>query len=318
MNNTFGNETDGEERHLFNPAATVAINAIYVSISVAAMVCNTLVIVLFAKDKQMRRPFHILLLNISLTDIFSAIAIQPYIWIDFAEIRRAGRAAPVLCAISVGLIFHMACSVTNVVTLCAVTVLRYLSIVKEHRWGILGSKRATIVLCAFAWLTGALMRIPGGLSFKYDYKEAICYRDWPKNIDGRLYSIMTSFIFFLVPFVIMVSSYMSLILHIWKRSRVANGSNLVALRRRKSIVVLLGFLMLANVLCWTPFSLVWVLGRAFNYFANDVDGEYKRQRWLRIAMIFALLNAALDPFIYAFSSGEYRERLLRMVLSTKE
>ena len=32
----------------------------------------------------------------------------------------------------------------------------------------------------------------------------------------------------------MASSYMSLILHIWKRSRATNGSNIVALRTRKS------------------------------------------------------------------------------------
>ena len=131
----------------------------------------------------MRRPFHILLFNISLTDLFSAIAIQPYIWIDFAEIRNTGGAAPVeLFAISVGLICLIACSVTNVIMLCAVTVLRYLSIVKEHRWHILSSKRASVVLCAFAWLTSALFRIPDAFSFKYNYKEAICYREWPKTL----------------------------------------------------------------------------------------------------------------------------------------
>ena len=317
MNSTFANETNGEKKHLFCPAATLALNATYLVISVAAIVCNILVVMLFFKDKRMRRPFYILLFNISLSDLLSAISIQPYIWIDFTEIRHTGSAAPFLCAISVGLILLMACSVANVITLCTVTVLRYLSIVKNYRGHILESKRFSIVLCVLAWLIGALTRIPGALSFTYNYKEAVCYRVWPTHINGSLYAIMTSLVFLFFPFVLMTSIYISLILHIWKRSRSVNGSNLIALRARKSVAMLLGFLVLANVLCWTPFSLVWVMGRSFNYFEDSVEGEYERQRWLRIAMIFVLFNNALDPFIYAFSSREYRGRFLRMIPRAK-
>ena len=317
MNSTFTNGTIGNKRQLFSPTATLAINAIYASTSIAVIVCNMLVLVLFCKDKQMRKPFHILLLNISLTDLFSAIAIQPYVWIDFDDIPLTGH-APLLCAISVGLMPLLACSVTNILTLCAVTVLRYISIVKEYQGHLFKSKRCCVVFCLLAWFASILTRIPGALSFSYNHKEAICYRKWPRHINGRWYSILTTFFFLLVPFLLMVGTYASLILHIWKRSLATNGNNQVALRARRGVAMLLGLLLLTNVVCWLPFSMVWIMGRAFHYFANGIEGEYDRQRWLRIAMIFALLNSVLNPFIYVFSSSEYRDRLLKLMSSYKD
>ena len=311
MNTTFANGTFGEKRRLFSPTATSIINAIYVSTSIAVIVCNMLVVVLFCKDKQMRKPFHILLLNISLTDLFSAVAIQPYVWIDFDDIPLPGH-APLLCAISVGLMLLLACSITNILTLSAVTVLRYLGVVKEYQGHLFKSKRCCIAFCLLAWLTSILTRIPGALSFSYNHKEGICYRDWPRHINGRWYSILTTFFFLMAPFLLMAGTYALLVQHIWKRSRVTNGSNQIALRARRGVAVLLGLLLLTNVVCWFPFSMVWIMGRAFHYFANGIEGEYERQRWLRIAMIFALFNSVLDPFVYVFSSSEYRDRLLKL------
>ena len=314
MNKTLANGTDAVERQLFSRAATIAINTTYVLISMADIVCNIFVIILFLKNKRMRKPYHILLFNISLTDLLTAIAIQPYIWIDFSQIESTSAFASFLCAISVGLLFVMVCGVTNVMTLCAVTVLRYLGIVKEYRGSFATSAKLSTAYCLFAWLTGAATRLPGVFSFKYNPNECICYREWPAYVNGTLFSILTSLLFLVIPFALMTSAYVSLALHLWKRSKATDGSNIVSFRARKTVTLLLGLLMLSNTISLTPYFLLWLLGRTTNYFSDGTaDSEYRRQRLLRIAMIFPLLNSVLDPFIYAFSSEEYRKGIWRMI-----
>ena len=300
------------QHHLFEPKLSRAIDAIYMSISVADIICNSLICLLFYKDKSLRKPFHILLLNLSLADMSSAFTIQPYIWIDFTKLE-ASSASGFLCGSSVGLMFFMSSGLTNILTLSAITVIRYLGIVRNYQGIIATSNTIVVIFCFFTWVIGAATNIPNGLSFHYNKFEAICYRHWPKGINGNLYSMLTTFIFMVIPIFAMIICYIALVVHIWKRSFKAPGQNIAAVRARKSVAMLVGLLILAFLLCWSPFFTTWILGRSFNYFLEGADGEYERQRWLRVGMIFALFNSILDPFIYTFSSPEYRKGIIQLI-----
>ena len=306
-------------RQLFDPTVAGAINSVYMTLSLLDIISNLLVCCLFYKDKALRKPFNVLLLNLSLADIVSALTIQPYVWIDFAKIDRgSGELAGFLCASSVGLMFFLSSGLTNILTLCAVTVMRYSGIVKNYQGKIMTSNTLIARYCMLTWLVGIGTNIPNALSFKYNHEQAICYRQWPSGINGNLYSMLTTLVFMIIPIVLMISCYCSLALHVWRRSNNDPGSNIAAKRARKSVTVLLGFLILAFIICWSPFFTTWILGRALNYFPKGAEGELRRQRWLRVAMIFALLNSSLDPFIYAYSSIEYRKSLFDMLSSIRK
>ena len=295
-----------------NPAAT-AITALYTTISIFVVLSNFVVCLLVYRDRTMRRPFNIILLNLSLADLVSGFAIQPYIWIDYTQITADGELGGLLCSVSVGLLCFMYCVATAVLSLCAVTILRYLSIVRSYRGFFVTSKNFTDGFCIFTWIAGLGMTIPSGMSFRYDLKKSICHRVWPKGVSGGLFSLLTTLFFMFLPILLMIICYASLVIHIWKRSVAAPERNIAAVRSRKGVAVLLGLLISTLVICWTPFAVVWVVGRSFNYFSDDAKGEHERQRWLRIAMIFALLNTALDPFIYVYSSSDYRKGFMRML-----
>ena len=305
------------QRQLFDATVSKAITAVYTTVSVMDIASNLLICLLFCKNKTLRKPFNILLLNLSLADMASALAIQPFVWIDFTKLEN-DRDTGFLCASSLGLLFFMSCGLTNILTLSAVTVIRYLGIVRNYQGNIVTSNSVIIKYCIMTWVIGAGTNIPNGLSFKYNKREAICYRQWPDGINGKLYSMLTTLIFMIIPIVLMISCYFALALHIWKRSTEADGSNVAAVRARKSVAVLLGFLILAFIVCWSPFFTIWILGRALNYFPKGVEGEYERQRWLRVGMIFALFNSLLDPFIYAYSSLEYRKGLANLLCPRKK
>ena len=299
-------------RELFNSTLSIAIDAVYISISVVAVIFNSLICLLFYKDKSLRKPFNILLINLSLADISLALTIQPYIWIDFTKLRGNSEAG-FLCAISVGLMFFLISGIANILTLSAITVIRYLGIVKNYQGRVITSNIIASSFCVVTWIIGAGTNTPNGLSFQYNENEAICYRKWPKGINGNLFSLMTTFIFMVVPILVMIICYIALVVHIWKRSLNAPERNIAAVRARKSVAMLVGLLILAFILCWSPFFATWILGRSFKYFPEGAAGEYKRQRWLRVSMISALFNSVLDPFIYTFSSQEYRKGVLQLI-----
>ena len=298
---------------LFEQPIDTIITVVYTTISILVVASNLLVCLLFCKDSRMRRPFNIILFNLSLADMISGFAIQPYIWIDYTRITDHGTMGGFLCSVSVGVLGFMYCIATAVLSLCAVTILRYLSIVRNNRGFFVTSTTFATFFCISTWITGLGLTVPSGMSFEYDTNQSTCHRTWPSGVDGGLYSLLTTFIYLLLPIILMTACYTSLVIHIWKRSLEAPDRNIAAVRSRRSVAVLLGLLISTLVLCWTPFSVVWIVGRLFKHFPDGPQGEYERQRWLRIAMIFALINTGLDPFIYVYSSSEYRKGVMKIL-----
>ena len=312
MNNTSLLKAVNKHRELFSANITTLLNTLYAILSIAGVLNNFIVILVFSRERTLRRSFNIILLNLFVADMTYTITMQSYIWIDFMKITQHGKVANFMCAISIGMVAPMVCMTANSMSLVAITVLRYLSIVRNYSGILVTSKSLIIGFCVFSWLTGVAAMMPGALSLKYNHDETICYREWPEGINSAVYSAVTTSIFFVATLLIMMVFYMMLVLHIWGRSLNSSIRDSVAERAKKSVSILLGLLILAVVLCWTPLFMIWFLGRTFDYFPNNADGEFKRQRWLRVAMIFGISNSVLDPLIYAYSSSEYRTGLRKL------
>ena len=261
----------------------------------------------------MRKPFNIILLNISIADMMACFAAQPYVWIDYAVIQAHQNLSEFFCAISFGVVLLMTFCCTTTLNLCGVTVLRYVSIVWDYRGYFVESKKFMMCLCVLTWIAGISINIPQSISHRYNNKVSICYMDWPEEVNVGLFILVTVVVFGILPLLLMLICYVSLAAHIWRRSIISSQTNIAAYRARKSVTILLGLLILAFVLCWAPFVTILILGRALNYFSDGVKDELERQRRLRIALIFVVFNSFLDPFIYVFSAMEYRKALKKLI-----
>ena len=312
MNNTSLLTAAHKQRELFSANITILLNTLYMILSVAGILNNFIVILVFCRERTLRRPFNMILLNLFVGDMMYSLTMQSYIWIDFTKIRQRGQVAEFICAISIGIAAPTVCMTVNCLSVVAITVMRYLSIVRNYNGILVTSKNFIIGLCVFSWPIGVIVMIPNALSIKYNPDEALCYREWPEGINGAVYSAATTSVFFLAFLLIMMVFYIKLVLHICTQSLNSSIRDSVAERAKKSVSVLLGLLILAVVLCWTPFFTIWILGRTFDYFPKNRDGEFKRQRWMRVALIFGIANPVLDPLSYAYSSSEYRAGLRRL------
>ena len=312
MNNTSFSATTNKQRELFSANITILLNTLYMILSVAGVLNNFIVILVFCRERTLRRPFNMILLNLFVADMMYSLTMQSYIWIDFTKIKERGKAAGFMCAVSMGMIAPLVCMTANCLSLAAITVMRYMSIVRNYNGILVTSKNFVIGFCVFSWLTGVVAMMPSALSLKYNHIETICFREWPEGVNGIVYSAITTSLFLISLLLVMTVSYIMLAVHIWKRSLNSSLRDSVAERTKKSISVLLGLLILAVAVCWTPFFLIWFFGRTLDYFPKNIDGEFRRHRWMRVAMMFAICNPVLDPLIYAYSSSEYRTGLRRL------
>ena len=74
--------------------------------------------------------------------------------------------------------------------------------------------------------------------------------------------------------------------------------------RRKAFITL-SYIVIAYVVCWVPFQFVFDVSLAR---PEAVSGDlYTAMFWL------AYINSGLNPFMYAFSSPDFRGAVVRMI-----
>lgn len=190
------------------------VDAIYVVISAAGFLSNSIAILVFFREETLRRQFNIILLNVFLADIMLSLTIQTYIWIDLKQINPTGKIGGFLCAVSVGLIVPWMCLASNAISLFAITLLRYPSIVRNYRGFFVTSVNFIKGFCVCTWLIGIFQTIFGALSFRYNHTESVCYREWPKGTDGSLYSSITTSIYLLGLLLCMIICYGAVAVHV--------------------------------------------------------------------------------------------------------
>ena len=310
MNNTSLTQGNHKFHMLFSPVITTLIKAIYTVITSIGIMNNFIAILVFWRVRQLRKPVNVLFMNIFAANMVFCLSSQPYIWVDLGKIGQQGNAAGLLCSMSVGMAPQMAGLTANVLSLFAVIILRYVSTVHNYQGYFVTSMTFVKVYCIFAWVAGLASTIPNVISLEYDHEELICYRKWPSAINGALYSTIMMITFLIIPLIAMIICYTLLAVHISKQSLALRDSN--AQRVKKRISILLGLLILVFMLCWSPGFIVFILTRAFHYFPKGLKGEFVSQRWMKIAVLFGIVNPAIDPLIFTYSSSEFRAGLVRL------
>ena len=295
---------------LFNPATATALTVLLQIITVIATLTNFAAIIVFWKEQALKKPFNILMFNIFLADMMFSLSTQLYIWIDVTKISQKDNMAEFLCAASVGLAFNVPCVTANALSLLAVTVLRYFTIARKYQGFFARSLAFVKVYCICSWIAGIIATLPNFMSFRYNHQKTACYRRWHDGLNAALYSSMMTAVFLAVPLVVMFICYSLLAVHISKQALASTVS--VTHRVSKKVTVMLGLLILVFVLCWFPGFVVFILGRAVQYFPAGIEGEYEIQRWMKIAMLFAVINPALDPLIHIYASAEFRAGFRRL------
>lgn len=313
-NTTVTNGSQSQVDEVFPSHVDNVIQGIYVIITLTGICGNSLVLYLVLAKRVERSTFSLLLANLSFADLVADISLYPYVFIDLRGFNVNEFQGSVLCNFTIGLTIFFTCTAVSLFTLTTISINRCISINHPLRFEWQQSRQCVLYFIPFTWLIGIITLTPNFISFSYKKDLGICRRQWPQGINGSLYSLLTAFFGLIVPIMVLILTFFSTLKSL--RVRVYNSTTLPALRNsRRKTIRLLGWLILVFSICWVPFFCYWFLSRATDIFDNGYEGDFQRMRVIRLTILFASMNTAIDPIMYALFSEQYRGALRRLVRS---
>ena len=299
---------------LFPIAVDHLMKTLYVLVAVLGILGNGLILYLFASKRVILTPFNILLLNLSLSDMLADISILPYVFISLKSIRSFSQTtANALCTVVMGQMTYWIVTVAALFTLTVISVSRYIFIRYPLKSQSFHKKHASYVVILIIWPGAIAMCMPTFFSFHYNYEYAVCERVWPQGVNGQVYSSITSLLGYIIPILVLIFTFIGTRQYLWltKTNELVRSSS--SIRRRKTASMLLGALVLAFFVCWSPFFVYWVLSRtATTIFPDGPEGDYSRMRVIVFVVFVSLLNTVADPIIYGLRSEDFRKSLRLM------
>ncbi|XP_038637379.1 C3a anaphylatoxin chemotactic receptor-like [Scyliorhinus canicula] len=307
-NSTLSNWTDwGISDYADDDVSPEEHDALKNSLNLAAMILYTLIFLLGVPGnaaviwivgfRMRRRPNTVWFLSLSAADLVCCLSL-PFMVTQLALSYRWPFGSFLCKVLPSATIFSMFASVFLLMGIsmdrCLVTL---------HPVWARNRRTATHVAlaCGLAWALAILMSLPSSLYRQTVHLMSDVY--CTNNFDGAPANThhvieVTRFIFgFLLPFLVIGACNVLLLLRV-RDSRIRQPRKVY----RLVLLVVLGFF-----LCWLPYHLVGLL------LLTDRELQWRSRLQTADPLIttLAYLNSCLNPFLYVFAGGGFREQLRR-------
>ena len=282
-------------------AASVVLSLWFASSGFAAVIGNAVVLWLFYKNESLRTISNWFLASLCVADFLAGLVLDPmHIAIRVFAQSRIG--SILLKGISMVWIHSIAATVFN---LCCVSVDRFIAIRFPFRYQDIITKKRCYAVIIMAWLISLLLPF-----------SRILLDNRHTNLEDFLFSL--SFIFCELPLTVVTLCYFWIFKAVKKQASRIKGENLQnsnemncpvrAVRNHKAIKTI-GLVLGVFIVSWMPclvFSVVYYVTASDKCFANKLF--YIVTPWLDAV---ALTSSAINPWIYFFRNGKFREALHR-------
>ena len=280
-------------------AASVVLSLWFASSGFAAVIGNAVVLWLFYKNESLRTISNWFLASLCVADFLAGLVVDPmYIAIGVFAQPRIG--SILLKSVSMVWIHSIAATVFN---LCCVSVDRFIAIRFPFRYQDIITKQRCYAIITMVWLISLF------LPFSWILVEnAMTVED---------FSFSLSFISFAVPLTVVTLCYFWIFKVAKKQASRIKGENLQnsnemncpvrAVRNHKAIKTI-GLVLGVFIVSWLPslvLSVVYYVTASDKCFSNKLVLVWP---WLYAV---ALTSSAINPWIYFFRNGEFREALHR-------
>ena len=285
------------------------LNSLMVLVTLCGLVGNGFVCYFFYKRKVKFTSFNMLLLNLSIADMLGDIFAYPHIFVDLKMLRNVSPYhASVLCAVTIGVTPFGVVTGVTILTIAYIAVNRLVSVRFPFKTAFFKSRKYTSWILLIIWLWSIAYIIPNGFAFRYDYQYAVCYREWPEEINGTAWTMVGLIIAFIGPITIMFASFFAT-LHKFKLIHSSGSAEQQeAMEKKKRAVKLLGYLILGYFICWGPSTIYLAVSLMFpKVWPEGVEGQYARMRAIRVTFLITLTNTVLDPIIYGYHNLEFQK-----------
>ena len=298
---------------------TSTLTAVISLVSILAFVGNILVTVAFLKNAALRTSPNYFIVNMAVSDLFSALTIWPLYATEGMLSRKQlidESMATVVCKL--GQYSRSVSQLVSTVSLVVIVVERFIAIVHPFQAKKV-TKRLRAILLILTWILALLVATPFIPFSKIvqQRQQTFCRFSW----GGKELSIYLStgfVLFYCLPLITIISLY-SRIMKCLRHSRPTayELQESTAIRnRQQNMTVMKVFISIVIVffLCWTPLCIYLLLKMAF-------PPVYTKDSCLRIAglffYIFPSLGTAINPIILFVSSTNFSKAMKEMLYCFK-
>ena len=281
-------------------AASIVLSLWFASSALAAVIGNAVVLWLVYKNKSLRTISNQFLTSLCVADFLAGLVVDP-IYIAIRVFAQPRKGSILLNVINMVWIHSNAATVFN---LCCVFVDRFIAIRFPLRYQDIITKQKCYAAIIMVWLVSLFLPF------------ARILVDNHTNVENFWFSL--SFVFFKLPITVVTLCYFAIFKAARNQANRTKRENLQktseknapvrAMQNYKAIKTI-GFVLGVFIVSWMP-SLVVSIVDYVRSSDKCVDHKLAYVVWPWIEAV-GLTSSAINPWIYVFRNGEFREALCR-------
>ncbi|XP_072517429.1 proteinase-activated receptor 2-like [Salminus brasiliensis] len=289
----------GDKAFLNGNFTTVFLPVIYILIFIVGLPTNAMAVWVFLFRTKKKHPASILLANLALADLLFIIWLPLKIAYHFKG--NHWTFGEPLCKVLVGFFYgNMYCSS---IFIACISVQRYWAVAHplSHRL----DNRVAVCVSVCVWLVVCLLTTP-----LYLYDQTVEVTDLQivtchdivesSQVDIPVgYFLTMGIVGYVVPCVVCVGAYL-LTFRSLRKSRMDSSGD-----KKKKAIIFMVIVLVMFLVCFTPSNIMLMLHFSLLYqrISNNTHSFYT------ITLSLSSLNSCLDPLVYYFISGEFRDQV---------
>ncbi|EFX87346.1 pteropsin3 [Daphnia pulex] len=294
----------GGHRHLLMPIWAYQMAAGYLFfICVIGLILNTIVVIVLLNDPKKMTPLNWMLLNLACSDGIIAGFGAP---ISAAAAFHCGWPfSHELCVVYAMIVSTT--GIASITTLSALAMLRCKLVVQKHvhppnrisaftNHSVRLQRHQAALLLTLIWSYSLAVTCPPLFGWGHYDREAghiSCSVNWElKVVNNRSYIFYVFAMGQLVPSVVVVVSYFSILHVVRKKTRRRDAAE-------KRSTVMVAVMIGAFIITWTPYSILALV----EFFSDE---QTVSPVWATVPCIFAKTAVVLNPIIYGFLNTQFR------------
>ena len=305
----------------FNPTATrIGETFTFCLLFVVSLAGNILIGMIVYKEKALRTPINILIVNMAISDLLFSIIHFPA---HFVRLNTAshwlisGPFGQALCRLKY--FVHDVSIAVSIQSLVLIAVDRFVAVVFPLRPSLISSKRCRLFILVI-WVVAMAVCCPQLLLWKFveNTEGLVCQREWNNKFGASSwienYILVTSIVSTHVSLVLIAILYFSIAIRI-KSQKIPGEPSVNArkqrLKRERNALKMSVAIVFVFAVCWLPFSIVFLLF----LFSSDsaMMSSCAFQYSAHIAIFLARSYCAVNPCICFIFSGNYRQGLKNLL-----
>lgn len=303
----------------FNDGHKLSIS-VYSTLMVFSAIANVTVLVLLVKRRR-KKPSKIntMLMHLAIADLMVTFLMMP-LEIGWSA-TVSWRAGDAMCRIMA--FFRVFGLYLSSFILVCISIDRFYAVLKPFHPVALDSRDRLMI--AGAWMAAALCSVPQMVVFHVEshpnitwYKQCVTYNVFPTYASELAYMLFGMIMMYAFPLLIIIYSYASILMEIFKRTRNAIGADSMtrpslpflgkAKIRTLKMTVIIVFVFFV---CWTPYYVMCLW-----YWFDRESALLVDQRIQRGLFLFACTNSCMNPIVYGAFNIRARRKGVKVRLRT--